>query len=39
MLLPFVLGIIEDKGPTEAVEGQQVVTIEPRSRPLEWFFR
>lgn len=39
MLLPFVLGIIEDKVPTEAVEGQQVVTIEPRSRPLEWFFR
>ena len=39
MLLPFVLGIIEDKVPTEAVEGQQVVTIEPRSRPFEWFFR
>ena len=29
----------EAKVPTEAVEGQQVVTIEPRSRPFEWFFR
>lgn len=39
MLLPFVLGVIEDKVPTEALEGQQVVAIEPRTRPLEWFFR
>lgn len=39
MLLPFVLGVIEDKVPTEALEGQQVVAIEPRTRPFEWFFR
>lgn len=39
MLLPFVLGVIEDHVPTEALEGQQVVAVEPRTRPLEWFFR
>ncbi len=39
MLLPFVLGVIEDHVPTESLEGQQVVTIEPRSRLFEWFFR
>ena len=39
MLLPFVLGVIEDHVPMEALEGKQVVTVEPRSRPFEWFFR
>ena len=38
MLLPFVLGVIEDRVPMETLEGQQVVTVERGSRLL-WFFR
>jgi hypothetical protein len=37
--LPFVLGVIEDHVPTEALEGQQVVAVEHKTKPLEWFFR
>lgn len=39
MLLPFVLGVIEDHVPTEALEGQQVVAIDPRATGWTWFFR
>jgi FlaA1/EpsC-like NDP-sugar epimerase len=39
MLLPFVLGVIEDHVPTEALEGQQVVAVEPGGAWWEWFFR
>ncbi len=39
MLLPFVLGVIEDHVPTEALEGQQVVAIDPNAKGLQWFFR
>ncbi len=38
MLLPFVLGVIEDRVPTEALEGQQVITVSREPRLL-WFFR
>ena len=39
MLLPFVLGVIEDHVPTEALEGQQVVAIDPHATDWRWFFR
>lgn len=38
MLLPFVLGVIEDRVPTEALEGQQVITVS-REPAWAWFFR
>jgi FlaA1/EpsC-like NDP-sugar epimerase len=38
MLLPFVLGVIEDHIPTEALEGQPVITVSRKPR-LMWFFR
>ena len=37
-LLPFVLGVIEDYVPTEALEGQQVVAVEHGPK-WHWFFR
>jgi FlaA1/EpsC-like NDP-sugar epimerase len=37
-LLPFVLGVIEDHVPTEALEGQQVVAVEHGAK-WHWFFR
>lgn len=40
MLLPFVLGVIEDNIPTEALEGKQLVTVDHLSTSkLGWFFR
>lgn len=38
MLLPFVLGVIEDQVPTEALEGQQVVSVGGKGG-WRWFFR
>ncbi len=38
MLLPYVLGVIEDHIPTEALEGQQVVAV-GHMASFSWFFR
>jgi FlaA1/EpsC-like NDP-sugar epimerase len=39
MLLPFVLGVIEDSVPTESLEGKQVVSIAREKSKWLWFFR
>jgi FlaA1/EpsC-like NDP-sugar epimerase len=39
MLLPYTLGIVDRNVPTEALEGQQVVAVEPKGAVWEWFFR
>jgi len=39
MLLPYTLGIIEDRVPTEALEGKQVVAVPRGTSRLGWFFR
>jgi len=39
MLLPFVLGVIEDHVPTETLEGQQVVAVEHGKSKWTWLFR
>ncbi|HLC75671.1 MAG TPA: hypothetical protein VJB82_00930 [Candidatus Peribacterales bacterium] len=39
MLLPYTLGIIEDRVPAEALEGKQVVAVPRGTSRLGWFFR
>lgn len=39
MLLPYTLGIIEDRVPAEALEGKQVVAVPRGTSKLGWFFR
>ena len=38
LLLPYVLGIIERNVPSESLEGQQVLAVEPKNQ-WQWFFR